>query len=78
VTKILIGNFPSGFDAVAVPVGHMEALETAANARLDLEQEQARRQAEALSTAAGRSRGMRRARAARRLRQALTLFGATR
>jgi hypothetical protein len=44
MTKIFIGTFPSGYGHTAIPEGAVEAAVKAANAALDLEQEQQRRQ----------------------------------
>jgi len=69
MTKILIGSFPSGFDATTIPEGHIEALQASANAKLD--EEHRRRQA--LVADAERTQRMRAAMRFRRIRRALKL-----
>ena len=64
---IPLATVDGGFDTVTIPAAIFEQ----ANATLDIEAEQRRRQAEAASADALRLQNTRRARAARRFRKAL-------
>jgi hypothetical protein len=70
VTKILIGSFPSGYDATAIPSGHMEALTAAADAKLAEEA----RQRQAVIANASRAERTKAAMRFRRVKRALKLL----
>ena len=75
MTKIYVGTFPQGFSHTALPEGALEEAVRAANAALDMQAEQQRRQVEALAADAARVANTRRARMARRFSRALAALG---